>query len=59
MQTEIWQYNMDSWHCSRLLCLDCCDILSASVSPDYSYILFTTLGIRSEKSEKNKQFCMI
>jgi hypothetical protein len=54
MQTELWQYDMNTWRCSRILCVECCNILSASVSPDYSFVLYTTVNIQTSEKDPDK-----
>jgi hypothetical protein len=42
VKTEIWFYDLTTWRSSRILCTKHCSIVSATLSPDFSFILFTT-----------------
>ncbi|KAK2947225.1 hypothetical protein BLNAU_17859 [Blattamonas nauphoetae] len=41
--TEIWIYNIKTYRCFRILAMESCNITSASISDDFSTILYTTL----------------
>ena len=42
--TEIWMYNLSTWTRSLLLITEHCFIVSASLSSDFSTLLYTTVG---------------
>jgi hypothetical protein len=51
--TEVWIYDASLWRCWRILIiLEKCDIISASVAPDFSYLTYTTI---SNVTHNNKQ----
>lgn len=42
--TEIWMYNLSEWTRSLLLITEHCFITSATLSRDFSTIIYTTVG---------------
>lgn len=45
-----------AWTCARIVQVDRCDIISASISPDFSFLLYTTVSFGRDQFKREKTY---